>query len=63
LFAFPLKSDDKYSGGEAEWDWQGLDKPQKTYSYSDVIPRVPEIQTTTTAPDRRLYFPSVVADE
>merc|ERR1712139_690096 len=56
LFAFPLKSDDKYgaaSGGE--WDWQGLDKPQKTYSYTDNVPQIqrivplePEIPTTTT---------------
>jgi len=50
LFSFPLKSDDKYSGKLKPWDWQGLDQPQKTYSYTDVVPRQPEIPPTTTAP-------------
>jgi len=50
LFSFPLKSDDKYSGKLQPWDWQGLDQPQKTYSYTDVIPIEPEIPMPTTAP-------------
>merc|ERR1712139_715056 len=48
LFAFPLKSDDVYSGLVEEWDWQGLDEPQKTYTYADIDPIVPEIMTTIT---------------
>lgn len=52
LFAFPLLSDggDSYGGGLQEWDWQGLDQPQKTYSYDDIVPTVSEIQVGAVPP-------------
>jgi len=58
LFAFPLKSDDEYNvgkfwngvDGDKAWDWQGLDQPQTTYSYDDIVPLEPEIPMTTPAP-------------
>jgi len=52
LFAFPLKSEDAYAGNAEElaWDWQGLDEPQKTYGYDDIVPWKPEIPGTTPKP-------------